>query len=122
MTLKKATINTITKKIFLVLSIILSTNAYSQTECVEPVIPIIPDGNIASKDEMLSASKALKNFQKNLIVYRKCLTDESIKITGEDEISKDSKVILLEKYNKSVDIEVLAADEFNTALRAFKKK
>ena len=97
-------------------------DAYVQEQCIEPIPPIVPDGNIASKDEIVGASKALKAFQSELGKYRACLTSQSLSIRSDDNAAVEKKAELLKRYNASVDTETLAAEEFNSALRTYNKK
>ena len=50
----------------------LSGNALA--ECKAPSAPIIPDGNVASEDELIAAQGAYKAFEKRFYDFRDCLT------------------------------------------------
>lgn len=108
----------------LLVSSSLSNLAFAESECVEPNQPIIPDGNIASKNQMIDASKAIKSFQSELGTYRDCLTKESAAIDTIEptEETAAKKSALLVKHNASVDNEEKIAGDFNIALQAYKKK
>jgi len=112
----------ISHRVIICLTLIIGIQGNAWADCVSPIIPIIPDGVVASKDEMLSASKSIQNMQLNLAQYRKCLTDKSVAITETDEKSEAEKQRLLDLYNQSVDLEQKAADEFNSALKAYNSK
>lgn len=119
----KISSSTLSVNIALLLSsFLINASAYSESQCLEPRAPIIPDGNIASKDEIIGASKALKAFQEELRKYRSCLSNKSSLIKAEDVDSTTEKFVLLQRYNDSVDSETLAANKFNQALRTFNKK
>jgi len=90
--------------------------------CIAPVQPIIPDGNVASKEELISASKAIKALQVELEVYRNCLAGKSNAIVAVDEVSTANKQAFVDRYNASVDLEEKTASEFNTAISAFKSR
>lgn len=90
--------------------------------CIAPVQPIIPDGNVASKEELISASKAIKALQVELQVYRNCLAGKSNAIVAVDEVSTANKQAFVDRYNASVDLEEKTASEFNTAISAFKSR
>jgi len=109
-------------KLMLYLVLVIGIQGNAIADCVSPSIPIIPDGVVASKDEMLSASKAIQNMQLELAKYRNCLTKESVAITGADEDSLAKKQALLDLYNQSVDLEQKAADKFNASLKAYNSK
>lgn len=99
---------------------VIQTNA--QAECTSAAIPIIPDGIVASKDDMVSASKAIKKMQRDLTQYRNCLTKQSLVITETDEESELKKQAILDLYNESIDLEQKAADKFNQSLKAYNSK
>jgi len=96
--------------------------AVSNAPCIEPTQPIIPDGNVASKEELVGASKAIKALQSELEVYRNCLAGKSNAIVPEDEESTAKKQAYIDRYNASVDLEEKTAGEFNTAISAFKSR
>ena len=108
--------------LLLLTGLLVHLNASAQEQCIEPIPPIVPDGNIASKDEIIGASKALKAFQSELRKYRACLTNQSLSISSDDDAATEKKAKLLKRYNASVDTETLAAEEFNSALRIYNKK
>lgn len=109
--------NTLLKLILITPMAYFSNTA--SADCTQPIIPIIPDGHVASKDELLGASSSLGQFQIDINDYRNCLTEQSVKIVGDDEASTLKKEELLNLYNASVDKEELAAAEFNSAIRIF---
>ncbi|MBT8114070.1 MAG: hypothetical protein KJP04_01735 [Arenicella sp.] len=87
-----------------------------------PAAPIIPDGNVASEDELVAAQKAMKMFQGSLGSYRECLDAEGAAIDSESEDDEAKATLILENYNNSVEAEEKIAQEFNTAVRAFKAR
>lgn len=101
--------------------IALSGQAYA--ECIIPAAPIVPDGNVASEDELVSAQKAMKAFQDSLAEHRVCLSREEETFISEDsEGLVDLQNALSDKYNASVDAEEKLAEEFNAAVRSFKAR
>lgn len=105
---------------FALCCIALSGHAYA--ECVIPAAPIVPDGNVASEDELVAASKAMKTFQTSLMEHRDCLAEEEGTLDKEAESFADLKKTLSDKYNASVDAEEKLAEEFNAAVRSFKAR
>ena len=91
-------------------------------ECTNPSAPIVPDGNVASMDELVAAQKGLKAFQANLVDYRDCLVEQKVADTSEDEAALQKNAALNAAYDSSVDAEGVAAEEFNAAVRAFKAR
>jgi len=55
-------------------ALILAVSSYANAECTTPSAPIIPDGNVASQDELVAAQKAMKAYQGELIEHRECLS------------------------------------------------
>jgi len=103
-----------------VLLSVVSTQAFA--ECDEPSSPIIPDGNVASLDELVSAQKAIKMFQTSLNDYRDCLKGMEESIDPEAADAQEQSATILASYNGSVDNEALIAEEFNVAVREFKAR
>jgi len=54
-------------------------------QCELPTAPIIPDGNVASQDELLAAQKSMKAFQGSLVDYRQCIDEKSTLLDLESE-------------------------------------
>ena len=97
----------------------------SVTECTPSSAPIVPDGNVASKDELLAAQKAYKLFESSTHDYRDCLLilKANLQAAGLAEEELASKLAEnLAADNASVDRLEGAAEEFNIAVRAFKAR
>ena len=104
-------------------AIMLSTvSNIAFAECDEPGTPIVTDGKVASMDELVSAQKAIKIYQTSLGEYRDCLKGMESAIDLEAEGSAEKSAAILTSYNASVDSESLIAEEFNTAVQAFKAR
>ena len=108
------------KLIAAILVTAFSSQAFA--ECDIPASPIIPDGNVASLDELVSAQKAMKMYQTSLGGYRECLTGMEAEIDTEAEDAQDKSKAILAQYNASVDSEAAVAEEFNAAVRVFKTR
>lgn len=91
-------------------------------DCVLPTAPIIPDGNVASKDELISAQGAYKEYELNIDGYRGCLEEKDKAIVVDAEGAAEQKAELLALDGASVDALTKVAEEFNVAVRAFKAK
>jgi hypothetical protein len=113
------TIKLIAIQISLCLSLI-SGQAFA--ECKLPATPIIPDGNVASEDELIAASKAMKAYQTKLMDHRDCIGGEEAKLNVEAEDYEAKKMVFTKRYDASVDAESALAEEFNVAVRAFKAR
>ena len=95
--------------------------------CDYPTQPEIPQGDTASKEQMIAASKAVKAYQGDMVGYRECLDAESTAAIAELEIGEadeetisNRKAAASKKYNASVDDEELVVARFNEAVRAYK--
>lgn len=87
-----------------------------------PTSPIIPDGNVASQDELVAAQKAIKGFQGELQEYRDCIDGMQKALNPEAETTVNEMAALNALYDGSVDAEDKLAEEFNLAVRAFKAR
>lgn len=106
-----------------VLAIALSaSSAVSASECIRPNSPIIPDGNVASKDELLSARDSFKEFESNVFDYRDCLKLEETNLPTESETVEAQKKAILALDDASVDYLKQVAEELNLAVRAFNQR
>ncbi len=84
--------------------------------------PIIPDGNIASQDELISAQKRIKLYQESLLDFRECLLEAEKNLDANAENYQATKSALTARSDKSIDIEKGVAAEFNEAIRIYKER
>lgn len=96
----------------------LSAVASAQT-CTLPNAPIIPDGNVASQDELLAAKDAFKAFESNIIDYRECLVEQENNVSPDSDTAETQKAAILALDDVSFERLKKVADEFNQAVRAF---
>ena len=94
----------------------------SSSACDMPASPIIPDGNVASEDELVAASSGIKAYQANLMNYRQCLDKKQEALDPEAETAVAETLAIKTTYDASVDAESTVAEEFNGAVRAFKER
>jgi len=100
----------------------LALSSQAQSECATPEAPIIPDGNVASQDELVAAQKAMKAYQATLIEHRECLAGMDAAVVPDSEEAEQQTASILAAYNASVDSEQAVAEQFNAAVRAFKAR
>jgi hypothetical protein len=105
----------------IVMSLSATSTAFAE-ECVLPNSPIIPDGNVASKDELVSAQGSFKAFESKIVDYRECLVAQEEKIPADSETLKAQKEAIIALDSASIDNLNKVADEFNAAVRAFKER
>lgn len=85
-------------------------------QCVLPPPPSkIPDGNSASKQQMISAMNTLKEYNGDVSVYLHCL-DFQVK---QNRLSSDVRDL---KHDAAVTQLQTVAGKFNEQVRAFKSK
>jgi hypothetical protein len=98
----------------------LSSNALAQ--CNAPAAPIIPDGNVASEDELVAAQRAYKAFEQKFYDYRDCLTAEEQAISPEAADLEEQKAVITAADNAAFENLNRVANEFNSAVKAFKSR
>jgi len=93
-------------------------------DCVMPETPELPDGTSATMDEMISGQKAFKAFQADAQAFRDCVdeTMEAMKAAADEgeEAAVAKYTAAVKDYNGSVAAEEKLAEEFNSAIRAYK--
>ncbi len=98
----------------------LSNNAFA--ECTAPSAPIIPDGNVASEDELVAAQGAYKEFEKKFYDYRDCLTAKEQSLSPEATDLEDQKAAIVAADDTAFAELNRVANEFNAAVKAFKAR
>ena len=97
-------------------AILASVSAAAQ--CERPKEPIIPNGSSATKADIGSAFKAVKQYQAELGVFRDCLDQEQLAFGG--ALPPDIFEVIRQRYDASVDAEEAVAAEFNMQYKAYK--
>jgi hypothetical protein len=101
-------------------------------DCSYPPPPEkLPDGNTATLEEMVSANKAVKEYETAVNAYLSCIKleyDDALGKAG-DKPDADKKKALdemdrmtVQKHNATVDQAQAIADRFNAQVRAYKAK
>ena len=98
----------------------LSGNAFA--ECTAPSAPIIPDGNVASEDELIAAQGAYKAFEKKFYDYRDCLTAEEQALSPDAADLESMKAAITAADDTAFEELNRVANEFNSAVKAFKAR
>ena len=87
---------------------------------------IVPDGNSATRDEMVAAQKAIKEFDGQVGDYIGCLQQDFDKSQQDNSLSAGDKQKLTKKFSDLKDAQLAKdkalADKFNTELRVWKAK
>jgi hypothetical protein len=110
----------------------LGSAVHAQADCTYPRAPeSIPDGNTASKDEMIAGKNDVARYNNEMNAYLDCIKLEIQAATPKDpsKLSKDDKAkaeeqekMLTQKNNAAVDELHSVADRFNEQLRIWKAK
>ena len=95
----------------------------ANSECIYPKKSFdIPNGSKASEKDMIDAQTKIKTYQVELGSYRNCLDEELARIPKELENYDEVSDISLKKFNAAVDTETLLAEDWGTAVRAYKSQ
>jgi len=104
-------------------SIILA--ASSALACDYPNRVLIPNGNSATKDEMIEGQRGVKKYVADMEVYLECIVEEdkdarnsSDGMTPEVEQERDD--LVNKKYNAAVDEMERVAAQFNAEVQAYR--
>ena len=85
-------------------------------------MPIIPDGNIATKDELVDAKERIATYQDHLNEYRDCLYQAETALDTEADDYEERKSTIQKLNDESIEIEQKVADKFNQAIRIYKER
>jgi hypothetical protein len=102
--------------------------AQANAACTYPAAPgKFPDGNVATKDEMLTAKKQVVQYNADIDAYLGCLkTEYDAKVAASADAPQEQKDKLAreqdEKHNAAVKEVTDVTDRFNEQLRAWKAK
>jgi hypothetical protein len=101
-------------------------------DCSYPQPPEkLPDGNTATLEEMVSANKAVKEYEKSVDAYLSCIKleyDAAASAAGDKpdadkkKALEDMNRVTVQKHNATVDQAQAVADRFNEQVRAYKAK
>jgi hypothetical protein len=110
----------------------LGSAAHAQAACTYPRAPgTIPDGNTASKEQMIAAKNDVSRYNSEMNAYLDCIKLEIDAATPKDpsKLSKDEKAkaeeqqkMLTQKNNAAVDELQSVVGRFNDQLKAYKAK
>ena len=95
----------------------------SARDCVAPSNkPIIPDGHVASKDELLAAQDAVKAFQTRNLEFLVCLDKKREGLDPEAAGSAETRAKYQAQEDAAIALEQAVANEFNTARTNFMER
>lgn len=87
----------------------------------------VPDGNTATRDEMVAGKKAVQSYLGEMEKYLDCIEAEEAQAViamgdVDDDTRRQRKSTFDKKYNSAVEEMNLVAEQFNIQLRAFNAK
>ena len=101
-------------------------------DCTYPRSPdAIPDGNTATKEQMIASKNDVSRYNTEMTAYLDCVSreidaakpKEGAKLSKDEKAKIDGKVkVLTEKHDAAVDELHAVAGRFNDQLKAFKAK
>jgi hypothetical protein len=109
----------------LIVLAVASTAAHA--ECAYPKAPdAAPNGNTATKEEMVAGMQQIKKYNEDMNSYVDCVvqeTDKRVAEAGDNAAQvKQIKELGVKKQNAAIDELTARTDEFNQQVRAFKAK
>ncbi|MBT8103819.1 MAG: hypothetical protein KJO95_12670 [Gammaproteobacteria bacterium] len=95
--------------------------------CDYPQKADVPDGNTATKEDMIAGQRDVKAYMGAMDAYLSCIeAAEQETVAGPDDAEEDAKqqriAMFNKKYNAAVEEMNLVAEEFNMQVRAYKER
>jgi hypothetical protein len=95
--------------------------------CDYPARTDVPDGNSATKDEMIQGQRNVKSYMAAMEEYLTCIESaEQETVAGNDDLDEEQKqqriAMFNKKYNAAVEEMNLIAEQFNSQVRAYKDR
>lgn len=97
-------------------------------DCTYPKMPAkVPDGNTATREEMVAAQKVIKQYQGDMSTYLDCIKTAHHEALAKDPALTDEQkqsmtTRFMQQNDAAVDEEQQVAQRFNEQLRAFRAK
>jgi len=97
----------------------------SALACDYPERVLIPNGNTATKEEMLEGQREVKRFVTEMEAYLECIVEEEKQSRNavadlQPEQEQEREDMLNKKYNAAVDEMERVAAQFNSEVQAYK--
>jgi hypothetical protein len=87
-------------------------------ECLIGDTPDLPDGSVATLDEMVAGQAAVRAFLASSNESLECFDE-----TGKDrDLTDDQRALLTRAYNDTVDVMEEVAENFNTQIAIFRER
>jgi hypothetical protein len=109
------------------LSISLIFGVQSAFACEYPDRVLVPNGNTATKEEMVAGQRGVKKYVADMEIYLECIVQEekaARDAIGDLEANQEQERedMLNKKYNAAVDEMERLAAQFNAEVQAYKAK
>ena len=115
----------------LTLALVFATAAHAQQACTYPKAPDTPpDGNTATRDQMIAAKHDFDRYNSEMNAYLDCIKmemdtvpkDKSKLSADEKKKADEQEKMLVQKNNAAVDELQANVGKFNEQLKIFKAK
>jgi hypothetical protein len=95
--------------------------------CDYPERPSMPDGSVASKDELLAAKDSVQDFMARVDEYLSCIEgEEKAAVEAMDNPSEEElqrrDTMLNKKFDAANEEKALLGEQFNQQIRAYNQK
>lgn len=95
--------------------------------CEYPERAEIPNGNTATKDEMITGQRTVKQYLADMEAYLSCIEDEDEQVRSGIEdpdpiVQAQREEMLIKKHNAAVEEMEKVAAQFNEEVRAYKAR
>jgi hypothetical protein len=115
------------KLIKILLSIAILFGTSQAFACDYPERVLIPNGNTASKEEMVEGQRGVKRYVADMEIYLECIVEEEKQARDaipdlQPEAEQEREDMLTKKYNAAVDEMERVAAQFNAEVQAFRAR
>ena len=117
------------KSLFAAAAVASLALAPAYAACMYPPAPThLPDGNVATLAQMLSAQKSVKTYNNQMMSYLACIKKQSDAAIAKDAMKLSKKQIAaletmeIKRHNAAIDQLKSIASEVNAQVRIYKKK
>ena len=95
--------------------------------CDYPTRVLIPNGNTATKEEMIEGQRGVKQYVADMETYLECIVAEEKQAQEEmgtlaPEVEQEREDLLNKKYNAAVDEMERVAAQFNAEVQAYRAR
>jgi hypothetical protein len=103
-----------------VIAVLLLCAGPASAVCTYPsTMPQVPDGRIATKEEMMATQQGVQDYVAKMEAYLACLEQEAA--TVGEEMTEAQKNLHVQRYNAAVDAMESLAAKYNVEVRAYKE-